>query len=253
MTTKRSKRDPYTRTVVRLPERALSESILHLAAPLLDPPGPAQSSDEVHRALELAIKTWNVHVMASPLWGRPRPKPLADLRRTMPASSGLAESFALLSARWRTEFSLDPRLVGEWSFEETEPGRRHLVCRTALPEGVEAEVPPPAEKRIAIAGRFLDEVRIHLGGTSFLSFPVENHRGDIHADGAVTVEAKMPTVVALFADGALKPVGGAPVDVRVGSKVLGPMVLREVGCSGRDGHNDVAVLVFRPSNAEAGS
>jgi hypothetical protein len=94
MTTKRSSRDPYTTTVVRLPERALSESILHLAAPLLDPPGPAQSSDEVHRALELAIKTWNGHVMASPLWGRPRPKPLADLRRTIPASSGLAESFA---------------------------------------------------------------------------------------------------------------------------------------------------------------
>jgi hypothetical protein len=95
-------------------------------------------------------------------------------------------------------------------------------------------------------------VRIHLDGTSFLSFPVEHHRGDIRADGAVTLEAKMPTVVALFAEGAaLKPVGGAPVDVRVGGKVLGPMVLREVGCSGRDGHNDVAVLVFRPANAEA--
>ena len=36
MTARRKQRDPYTRTVVRLPERALAESILHLAAPLLD-------------------------------------------------------------------------------------------------------------------------------------------------------------------------------------------------------------------------
>lgn len=253
MTARRSSRDPYTCTVVRLPERPLSESILHLAAPLLDPPNPAQASDEIRPVLELAIKTWNAHVMASSLWGRPRPRPLAELRRTIRAPSSLAGAFALLSARWRTEFSLDPRLVGEWSFEETEPGRRHLVCTTALPEGVEAEVPPPAEKRIAIAGRFLDEVRIHLDRTSSLSFPVEHHRGDIRADGAVTVEAKMPTVVALFAEGALKPIGGAPVEVRVRGKVLGPMVLREVRCSGRGGHNDVAVLVFRPANAETAS
>jgi hypothetical protein len=172
----------------------------------------------------------------------------------MRAPAGLAEAFALLSARWRTEFSLDPRLAGEWSFEETEPGRRDLVCTTALPEGVEAEVPPPAEKCIAIAGRFLDEVRIRLDGTSFLSFPVEHHCGHIRVDGVVTVEATMPTVVALFAEGALKPIGGAPVDVGVGGKVLGPMVLREVSCSGPGGgHNDVTVLVFGPANAEAGS
>ena len=63
----------------------------------------------------------------------------------------------------------------------------------------------------------------------------------------------MPTIVALFAEGALGPIGGAPVDVRVGGKVLGSMVLREVSCSGQGGHHDIAVLVFGPANAKAGS
>lgn len=65
----------YTWTVVRLPERALAESILHLAAPLLDPPGQAAAPDEVRHVLKLAISTWNAHPMASPLWGRPTPRP----------------------------------------------------------------------------------------------------------------------------------------------------------------------------------
>ena len=38
-TTKRRRRDPYSRIVVRLPERDLAESILYLAAPLLRPLG----------------------------------------------------------------------------------------------------------------------------------------------------------------------------------------------------------------------
>ena len=36
MTTKRRARDAWSWTAVRLPERALSDSILHLAAPLLE-------------------------------------------------------------------------------------------------------------------------------------------------------------------------------------------------------------------------
>ena len=93
-------------------------------------------------------------------------------------------------------------------------------------------------------------MRIRQGPTSFLSFPVEHHRTDIGNDGVVTVQVKMPTVVVLFAEGVLKPVGGAPVDVMVGGKKVGPVVLREVRCSGYGGHNDVAVLVFDPSNLE---
>jgi hypothetical protein len=145
---------------------------------------------------------------------------------------------------------LRPRLVGEWSFEAPRPGRDRLVCETTLPEGVEAHVPPPAEKRIAIGGKFLDEVSIRQSATSFLSFPVENHRGEVGGDGVVTIHAKMPTIVELFAEGALTPVGGAPVDVMVAGKKLGPMVLAEVRCTGGGGHHDIVVLVFRRANAK---
>jgi hypothetical protein len=51
----------------------------------------------------------------------------------------------------------------------------------------------------------------------------------------------------------LKPVGGAPVEVVVGGRKLGPMVLIEVRCTGYGGHHDVAVLVFRRTNAEVGT
>lgn len=255
MKTRRKKRDPSTRTVVKLPERELSESILHLAAPLLEQLGPEAPPDEARRALELAINLWNAHVRASRLWEYPWPKPLAELRKAMcgkQAAPGLTDTFELLSARWRKDFAFDPRLVGEWSCDVRDGGRLNLVCQTALPEGVVAAVPPPAEKRIAIGGKFLDEVRIRQGATSHLSFPVDHHRGEIGSDGVVAIQAKMPTVVELFAKGVLKPVGGAPVDVMVGATRLGPMILAELRCAG-GGHHDVAVLVFRPAGAEVGA
>jgi hypothetical protein len=252
MTARRKQRAPHTRTVVRLPERALAESIRHLAAPLLETLGPAPAPDEARPALEVAINVWNAHVLASPFWDSPDPRPLAALRKAMcgkQAPPGLADTFELLSARWRAEHSFDPRLVGAWSLEPTGPDQHDLVCETRLPAGVEAEVPPPAEKRIAIGGSFLDEVRIRQAATSLLSFPVENHRGEIGGDGVVTIHTRLPTVVELFAEGLLMPIGGTPVDVMVGEKQLGAMVLAEVRCTGYGGHSDVAVLVFRRASA----
>ena len=78
-THRRSKRDPFTRTVVRLPERDLSESVLFLAAPLIESLGPTPAPGEVRGVVELAIDLWNAHVKASEYWGDFRPKPLADL------------------------------------------------------------------------------------------------------------------------------------------------------------------------------
>lgn len=249
MTTTRKRRDPHTRFVVRLPERDLSESILHLAEPLLQPLGPRPAPDEARRAIELAVNLWNAHVTASLYWGDPRPRPLAALRKAMRGNE-LAATFEQLSARWRNEFVLDPRLVGEWSFDASDDGRHHLVCAMALPAAVEAHVPPPAEKRIAIGGKFLDEVRIRQTATSNLSFPVESHRGSVGADGVVTIYAKMPTIVQLFAEGLLTRLGGTPVDVMVGGKNLGSMVLSQLGCTGDGGHHDIAVLVFRRATPE---
>jgi len=257
---RRRRRDPYTRTVVRLPERELSDSIISLAAPLIEDLGPTPETDDVQGAVGLAIDLWNAHVMASEYWGDPRPKPLADLRRRMcgkKAAAGQAETFELLSSRWRKEFSGDPRLVGEWSLEVHDDGQVQLTCETTFPDGVEAEIPPPIEKRVAINGKFLDEVQIRLTGTpgtiSLLSFPLQYHRGAIGNDDTVTVHTKMPTAVALFAEGLLQPVGGAPVELMVTGRRLSPMVLAQVHCSDNVGHNDIAVLVFKPAKTEGPS
>lgn len=253
MRTRGRRRDPYSRTEVRLPERDLAESILHLAAPLLEPLGPTPPPGEARRAIELAINLWNAHVRASELWGDPRPKPLADLRKSLcgkQAPPGMGDSFEALSARWKKDFWLDPRLVAAWSFEAKEGGRHQLVCEMTLPDGVEASVPPPAEKRISIGGRFLDEVKIRLDATSLLSFPVENHGGVVGSDGVATIQVRMPTAIQLFAEGRLPPVGGEPVEVAVGGKRLGSMVLAEVRCASSDGAYDLAVLVFRPAKTQ---
>ncbi len=243
--TKRQRRDPYTQIRAVVPERKLSESLLDLAAPLLESLGPVPERDEALRAIELAIMVWNLHVMAGPIWEKPHY--LAEALKTMhgPQSAPeLAATFDLLSSRWRAKFSLDPRCVGKWSFDPVETGRCDLVCESRLPQGVEPLVPPPAEKRIALGGRFLDEVRIILKANTFLSFPVDRHLGEV-GDGTATIRTMMPTAVQLFADGVLKPVGGAPVDVVIGLERLGPMVLREVRCDDDRGHNDAATLVFK--------
>lgn len=229
-----------------VPARNLSETILEFAAPLLEPLGPVPEVDEARRAIELAINVWNFHVMASPLWGKPQY--LADARTAMcgPRSSAdLAGLFELLAERRTSRFDTDPRLVGEWTLAPDGSGSHSLRCESKLPEGTVPHVPPPAESRIAIGGAFLDEVRIRQTGATLLSFPASNHRAQVASDGVVTIHAQALTVAQLFADGVLKPVGGAPVDVSAGGQRLGPMELGEVRCGSRSGVGDVIVLVFR--------
>lgn len=143
---------------------------------------------------------------------------------------------------------LDPRLVESWTYDADGSGARRLACSVGLPDGVRAEVPPPSEKRIAIGGRFLDEVRIRHGENTYVVYPVTEHRGVIGNDGTATVHAMMPSVVQLFAEGRLARVGGDPVEVVIGGRRLGPMVLAEVRCGGDNYRRDVAILVFRSAS-----
>ena len=110
--TRRRGRDPNPRTVVRLPEQALAERALDLAAPLIERLGSAPAPDDVHRAVELAITFWSAQSRASQFWGDPRPKQLNELRRKMTSKKAGprdAETFELLSQRWRDmEFAFDP-------------------------------------------------------------------------------------------------------------------------------------------------
>jgi hypothetical protein len=251
-TPRRQQPDSRTRRFVRIPKRDLAESVLHLAAPLLEPLGAAPALADARRAVEIAINLWNAHVAVgvSEIWGTSRPRTLDDLRAAMCGTQSppaLASAFEVLSARWKKEFALEPRLVGTWSIDLNGSGKIQLVCEMTLPDGFAAEVPPPAEKRIAIGGRFLDETTIPLDASSLLSFPVEQHRGVVSADGTATVYTKMPTALQLFAEGRLPRVGGDAVQVSVGGKDLGSMVLAEVRCGGQLGYHDVAVLEFLPA------
>ncbi len=247
-----TRRDPYSWTVVRLPERELSEVVFELVTPLLDRLGPEPAVDDARAAVALAVTFWNASVLASKQWEHPRVKELNALKKSMrgrAASREDAATFDLLAERWRQHW-LDPRLVESWTYEPDAAGVPRLVCTMGLPEGVRAEVPPPAEKRVAIGGKFLDEVQISQGGNTSLSFPVDRHRGVVAENGTATVYAMMPSALKLFAEGRLTRVGGAPVEVAIGGRKLGPMVLTEVLCGGENYRHDIAVLVFRRADPE---
>lgn len=245
--------DPGSWTVVRLPERDLAELVLELAAPVLDRLGPTPSIEDARSAIDLAVRFWNASVLASKLWEHPRVKELNELRKRMRgrhATRDDAAIFDLLAERRRSHW-LDPRLVESWAYDTDDNGVRRLACAVRVPDRVRVEVPPPVEKRVAIDGRFLDEVQIAQGGNMYVSFPVDRHRGMIGNDGTATVHAMMPSALQLFAEGRLPRVGGHPVEVVIGGRKLGPMVLAEVRCGGENHEHDIAVLVFKHASTGA--
>jgi hypothetical protein len=236
---------------VRLPERDLAEVVLEIAAPLLAELDQEAPIERTRDALALAVSFWNASVRASKRWERRRVKELNELKRRLQAQrTGGRATFDVLTDRCRTHW-LDPRLVEGWTYDEDTTGSRRLTCTVGLPDGVRAEVPPPIDKRIAIGGVFLDEVRIRLDRNALLSFPYARHSGVVADDGAATVHAMMPAALQLFAEGRLHPVCGPAVEVSIGGRALGLMVLVEVRSAGE--RHDVAVLVFKPALAGAGA
>jgi hypothetical protein len=106
-----------------------------------------------------------------------------------------------------------------------------------------------SQVRIAIGGRYLDEVRTPLarsdvpGCASFLSFPAHRHAARVEA-GQVLVSAQAQTVVKLFADGVLPPIGGRAVTLTVGRRQLGPCLLDAVEAGGASRLETTVVLHF---------
>jgi hypothetical protein len=236
-----------------LPEPDLAEVVLEFATPLLTKLGQTPSIEDARSALTLAISFWNASVLASRQWEHPRLKELNELKKRLrgrQASREDAATFDLLTQRWR-EHWLDPRLIADWTYDSEQSGVRRLTCTVGLPDGVRAEVPPPVEKRIAIGGLFLDEVKLRIDGAgySFLSFPFPRDRRVVAEDGTATVYAMMPSALQLFAEGKLPRMNGDLVEVVIGGRALGPMMLTEVRCVGQG--RDVAALVFKPGSALA--
>jgi hypothetical protein len=211
-------------------------------APVLESLGAAPAREDVKAAFALAVAVWNAEVAASRLWGDVNPEARDALRASVRESPQRAAAFDLLSARWRKDHWTEARLVGACSLDVDPDGTPRFTCRTEYPEGVFPETKPPIEKRIAIGGRFLDEVLFRSSDTTGFSYPVENHRGVVGDDGRVTIVTKAGTALQLFADGALRAVGSA-VEVSVGGRALGPMTLVSVRGSGGLG-DDAVTLVF---------
>jgi hypothetical protein len=239
----------YTRTVLRIPEQALPAAILEFASPLVDALAPAKrrDPDAMRRVLKRAIAVWNQHVMAGPLWERPAQLLAARARLERATTSPTKrEEFELL-ARQHARFRFDPRCVGKWSLAPSEAtdGGFDLSCEMVLPPGAEPYVPPPIASRVGIGGRWLDEVRLRLGGSTHRGFTVEDHRAHVDEHGVVTLRTPALAAVQLFAMGVLPPIGGA-ADLSVGGRTLGPMVLAEVrGVD--DLRGDRVVLRFDPA------
>jgi len=104
--------------------------------------------------------------------------------------------------------------------------------------------------RIAIGGKCLDEVSIRLtwadaaGSLSHLSFPAHRHRASIEPDHLV-VSTQAATVVQLFTEGVLVPIGGHAVTVQIGSQEFGPCPLEAVETDGASPLNTTIILRFR--------
>ncbi|MBK7399625.1 MAG: hypothetical protein IPJ34_26045 [Myxococcales bacterium] len=248
MAKKRPATQPLTRTFIFVPERKMSETILDFAAPLLEPLGPVPALADARGAIELAINVWNLHVMATSLWGKPQF--LAEARQVAcrPGSPpGLAAVFEALGERRRTSFLNDYRCVGEWSLGPDGAGGHSLRCDARLPEGCEPHVPPRAETRISIDGRYLDEIRLQQTATSFVAFPPERHRADVTGD-RIVLHLPALAVVQLFADGGLPTIGGRSVELVVRARPPRRMVLVDVCAGARSAVGEVVSLTFKPAD-----
>lgn len=104
--------------------------------------------------------------------------------------------------------------------------------------------------RIAIGGRWLDEVRIRqartdMAGTwSYFSFPAHRHRASVEPDHLL-VSTQAATALQLFAEGTLVPIGGPAVTVQIGGQELGPCLLEAVETDDASPLDTTIILRFR--------
>jgi hypothetical protein len=161
---KRAGRTTTPRTVIVVPSRKISETVLEFAEPMLEPLSPIPDLESARRALDLAVAVWNFHAMATPLWGKPHF--LAEARGQMkspgepPELAGLFES---LLERRATLYGNDPRVVGEWNLGPDGAGGFSFRCDARLPNGCEAHMTPPAQARTS---NFIEEIQSPVSGSA---------------------------------------------------------------------------------------
>lgn len=79
---------------------------------------------------------------------------------------------------------------------------------------------------------------------SYLSFPAHRHRALVEPDHLV-VSTQAATVVQLFAEGVLVPIGGSAVTVQIGGHEFGPCLIEAVETDGASPSGTTIILRFQ--------
>ena len=101
------------------PNRKISETFLHFAAPMLDDLPNEGPEHRVQQALEVSFTAWNAVVFADVLNDY---RYLDEIRRLTADNPETALLMEQLIARKRALFADDERLIGTWEVTRTEDG-----------------------------------------------------------------------------------------------------------------------------------
>ena len=101
------------------PDRKISETFLHFAAPLLESLPSDAPEHYAQRALEVSFTAWNAVIFADVLNDQ---RHLKEIRRLTGKSPETALLMEQLIARKRALFADDERMIGTWELKRTEDG-----------------------------------------------------------------------------------------------------------------------------------
>ena len=101
------------------PNRKISETFLHFAAPLLHDLPSEAPEDRAQVALKLSFTAWNAVIFADVLNDH---RHLDEIRRLLADKPEAALLMEQLIARKRALFADDGRMIGTWEVTRTEDG-----------------------------------------------------------------------------------------------------------------------------------
>lgn len=101
------------------PNRKISETFLHFAAPMLDDLPSEAPEHRAQQALKLSFTAWNAVIFADVLNDH---RHLDEIRRLTADNPEIALIMEQLIARKRALFADDERLIGTWEVTRTEEG-----------------------------------------------------------------------------------------------------------------------------------
>jgi hypothetical protein len=106
------------RRTARYPDRKISETFLHFAAPILHLSSETHE-DQARKALQVAFTVWNAVIFADVFNDH---RHLNEIRRLTAEKPDIGLPIEDLIARKRELFAGDERLIGNWELTRTEDG-----------------------------------------------------------------------------------------------------------------------------------